>query len=80
MQNPTWVVAEACKVKDALFLGNVMAVQVWTTPPPFPAPSTLPPNPHALHPTPYIIHPAPYTLHPAPYTLHPRHYTLHPTP
>ena len=22
-----WVVAEACKVKDALFLGNVMAVQ-----------------------------------------------------
>lgn len=23
----TWVVAEACKVKDALFLGNVMAVQ-----------------------------------------------------
>ena len=23
----TWIVAEACKVKDALFLGNVMAVQ-----------------------------------------------------
>ena len=28
VQNHTWVVAEACKVKDALFLGNVMAVQV----------------------------------------------------
>lgn len=25
--NSAWVVAEACKVKDALFLGNVMAVQ-----------------------------------------------------
>jgi hypothetical protein len=25
--NSAWIVAEACKVKDALFLGNVMAVQ-----------------------------------------------------
>ena len=36
-----WMMAEACKVKDALFIGNLMAVQVCLAEPP-----------HALHPIP----------------------------